>query len=95
MTYSIIVEPEAIQDLKAIKHYISKQDSSSKADKFILELKNSIASLSSRPMRCRQSLYIENDTVRDMIHKGYTIVYQVNEENQTVYVLTVFRQRIF
>jgi len=39
MIYKIIVEPEAFQDLMSIKIYITKQDSFSKANKFISELK--------------------------------------------------------
>lgn len=95
MTYAIVVEPEAIQDLKIIRSYITEKDSKNKADKFILELKTSIVSLSSMPLRCRQSLYHEDKTIRDLIHKGYTIVFKVNEGHSTVHILSLFRQRAF
>ncbi len=93
MNYKIIVEPEAFSDLKAIHSYITAQDSKTKANKFISELKKAIESLSSMPMRCRSSLYIDDETIRDLIHKKYTIVFQVKEN--TVHILTVFRQRSY
>ena len=93
MIYKIIVEPEALSDLKAIHAYITEQDSNSKANKFILELKKAIESLSSMPMRCRSSLYIDDETIRDLIYKKYTIVFQVKEK--TVHILTIFRQRSY
>ncbi|MFZ3052050.1 MAG: type II toxin-antitoxin system RelE/ParE family toxin [Sulfuricurvum sp.] len=91
MTFEVIIEPEAIEDLIAIRNYISKKDSKSKAVKFVLELKASILSLSKMPMRCRRSFYSDNDTIRDLIFKRYTIVYKI--EDNRVYVLTIFRQR--
>lgn len=42
MIYKIIVESEALSDLKAIHTYITAQDTKLKADKFILELKKAI-----------------------------------------------------
>jgi len=39
MTYSVIVEPEAHNDLLNIYTYISLNDSSTKAEKFIFELR--------------------------------------------------------
>ena len=55
MTYRVIVEPEALQDLINIYNFISKNDSKNKATKFIRELEHSIASLSEMPLRCRKS----------------------------------------
>jgi len=93
MNYKIIVESEALSDLKAIHTYITERDTKSKADKFILELKKAIETLSSMPMRCRSSLYIDDETIRDLIHKKYTIVFQIKEN--TIHVLTIFRQRSY
>jgi len=55
MTYKIIIQPEAIDDLYTIKSYITRSDSIKKANKFISELKQSIKSLDTMPMRCRKS----------------------------------------
>lgn len=93
MTYSILVEPEALQDLKNIFHYIAEQDSKNKAADFINELKATISSLSTMPYRCRKSFYTDDENSRDMIYKGYTIVFNVREDK--VYILALFRQKAF
>jgi len=42
MIYTVIVEPEALQDLYNIKKYITEQDTINKANVFISELKANI-----------------------------------------------------
>lgn len=91
MIYIIIVEPEAAQDLINIKAYITKEDSPTKANKFLSELKNSISTLNDMPMRCRKSYYTDDDNTHDLIYKKYTIVFKIIE--QQVHILTIFRQR--
>ncbi len=93
MHYNIIVESEALEDLQNIYSYITKQDSKNKARKFIFELQNKIDSLSQMPHRCRKSYYIEDEDVRDLVYKKYTIVFKIIEQN--VHILTLFRQRSF
>ena len=89
--YNIIVEPETVQDLMDIKLYITKQDSMNKATKFLNELKKQIRTLQHIPQRCRKSLYTKSENSHDIIHKGYTIVYKIIDD--TVHILTIFRQR--
>ncbi len=93
MHYNIIVESEALEDLQNIYSYITKQDSKNKARKFIFELQKKIDSLSQMPRRCRKSYYIDDEDVRDLIYKKYTIVFKIIEQN--VHILTLFRQRTF
>jgi plasmid stabilization system protein ParE len=91
MTYKIIIQPEAIDDLYAIKSYITRSDSVKKANKFISELKQSIKSLGTMPMRCRKSYYTDDENSHDLIYKKYTIVFKIIKD--TVYVVSVFKQR--
>ncbi len=93
MIYRVIVEPEALQNLISIYNFISKNDSQNKATNFIRELEHSIGSLSEMPLRCRKSYYTDDELTRDMIYKGYTIVFNIRESN--VHILTVFRQKSF
>ena len=93
MKYNIIVEPEALQDLYNIKKYITKQDSLNKASTFISELKSKIRTLDEMPSRCKKSHYTKIENTHDLIHKGYTIVYKIN--NNSVHILTIFRQRSY
>jgi len=90
MNYNIIVEHEAIQDLINIKKYIAN-DSITKANSFISELKGKIKSLDTMPHRCRKSLYTKESNTHDLIYKSYTIVYKVIDYN--IHILTVFKQK--
>ena len=91
MTYSVIVEPEAIQDLLNIKKYITIQDTLSKANQFISELKANIKTLDQMPERCRKSYYSDEIGTHDLIYKKYTIVFQVRENK--VHILSLFKQK--
>lgn len=93
MSYTVLVENEANKDLQSIFKYISKNDSSVKAKKFILELSKKIESLNSIPYRCRGSYYSDDTNTRDLIYKGYTIVFKIINKN--VHILTIFRQHSF
>ena len=76
MTYNIIVENEARYDLINIYNFITQNDSSVKAKKFIFELKKSMLSLETMPHRCRDSHYIEDKDTRDLIYKKYPVDYR-------------------
>lgn len=91
--YSIIIEPEAQLDLESIYKYITQKDTATKAKTFLGELKAQIQSLDSMPFRCRKSYYTDDQDTYDLIYKGYTIVFKVIVES--VYILTIFRQRNF
>lgn len=91
MSYEIIIEPEAFEDLLNIKTYIVKQDSDNKANLFLNELKTQINTLNKMPQRYRKSYYTEDNDTHDLIYKGYTIVYKIIALK--VYVLTIFRQK--
>ena len=91
MIYTIIVEPEALQDLLNIKFHITEQDTLSKANQFLSELKNNIKSLNEMPQRCRKSYYTDDENTHDLIYKKYTTVFKIIKSK--VYILTIFRQR--
>jgi len=91
MTYTIIVEPEALKDLFDIKKYITEQDTINKANIFISELKANIKTLSEMPKRCRKSYYSNEPDTYDLIYKKYTTVFQIRENR--VHILSIFRQK--
>jgi len=93
MEYTVVVEPEALSDLKNIYQYILKQDSKTKATTFINELHKIMASLNIMPNRCRKSYYLDKQNTKDLIYKGYSIVFQIRTTN--VHVLAIFRQKSF
>ena len=84
--YKIVIEPEALNDLLSIKNYIASQDTLSRANKFIHELKAQIKTLQEL-----KSFYIDEPNTHDLIYKKYTIVFQIRQD--TIHILTIFRQR--
>ena len=90
---SVIIEPEAREDLGDIYTFISNNDTPIKAQRFLRKLQEAIGSLSYMPKRCRMSIYIKDNKTHDLIVHGYTICYHILDES--VYVVAVFRQREF
>lgn len=46
--------------------------------------------LKTHPMMGRVSKYAEDENVRDLIYNGYTIVYEIKDE-QTIRILEIFK----
>ena len=87
----IIYNQQSIDNLTSIKKFIQKVDSTRSANKFISSIKKQIKTISFMPYKYRKSLYYNNKDVRDMIFKGYTIVYYI-KINQII-IVEIFRQR--
>lgn len=68
----IIFKPEFEHAFNSIWDYIS-QDSLERADAFKIALKRTIEKLPDMPYRCRQSYYYDDENVRDLVFKGYTV----------------------
>jgi len=63
--------------------FITK-DKPGAAHKFKTEIISRIKSIPKMPYADRKSIYFDNDYIRDMIVKGYLIVYKIDTENQTI-----------
>lgn len=63
------------------------------AKAFKRDLFEKCRSLGSMPYRCRKSIYYDAENVRDMIFKGYTIVYVIREEE--IIILSLINQQNF
>lgn len=77
--------------LFAILEYIA-QDKVSAAESFADELDKLIGDLPNFPFKYRKSIYFQNENIRDMIYKGYTIVYRVNTEKKRIEILRIFNK---
>ncbi|HRF56704.1 MAG TPA: type II toxin-antitoxin system RelE/ParE family toxin [Campylobacterales bacterium] len=47
------------------------------ANNFRNKLKREIETLKDMPFRCRKSIYFDDENIRDLIFKGYVIVYKI------------------
>ena len=43
------------------------------------ELIEKIKTISNNPYQYRKSIYFDNDLIRDLIYKGYTVVFRINK----------------
>lgn len=47
--------------------------------------------LPNNPYKFRQSLYSEDENVRDLIFKGYTVPYLIDKNKEAVVILKIFK----
>ena len=86
----IIYSQRFIDELKDILDFIAK-DSLANSLKFEQELKSKINTLNFMPYRFRQSTISSDKNVRDMVFKGYVIIYAV--ETECIKVLGIYKAK--
>lgn len=87
----IIYKKTFEKQLLHIVNYIA-QDKVNASIKFANELEKLIFLIPDNPLKYRLSIYFQNENVRDMTYKGYTIVYKVNFQKNTIEVLRIFNK---
>lgn len=73
--------------------YIAK-DSPSRARKFHKELLSAIKKISKNPYIYRKSIYFDDDSIRDLIFKGYTVVFIVEQNVITIFGFIKYQSTI-
>jgi len=86
----IIRKREYLNELKKILSFIAL-DSTNRARAFKKQLDLRVDNLSYFPYKYRQSLHHQNENVRDLIYKGYTIIYRINQKNESIEVIDIFK----
>lgn len=74
----ILFKESFLKRLENQIEYISL-DSPKRARKFKNDLLNRIKEIPENPYKYRKSIYFENQTIRDLIFKGYTVIFRINE----------------
>ncbi len=77
-------------NLKDILRFIAR-DSKQRAHDFNATLLKKLKHLPVHPYKFRQSFYYDNIQVRDFIFKGYTIPYLIDEPEQVIVLLDIFK----
>ncbi len=75
----IIYKESFVNRLENQLDYIA-QDSPSASKKFRKELINRIKKIPKNPYSYRKSIYFDDTLLRDLIYKGYTVVFRINNE---------------
>ena len=76
--------------------YIAK-DKPGAARKFKVDILKRIKEIPSMPFACRRSIFFDREDIRDLIYKGYIIVYKVDETEGiiTVFGFTKYKNKTF
>ena len=78
-------------NLLAILGHIAK-DKASASRNFQKELDKSIRNIPNFPYKYKKSIYFNDNNIRDLIVKKYTINYEINLEDNTIEILNIFNQ---
>lgn len=81
---------EYLTALKGILSFISK-DSKNRALNFKTNLDNKIDNLVHFPYKFQQSKHHNDENVRDMTFKGYTITYFIESEKDRISILDIYK----
>ena len=78
-----------IKALSDIESFIALY-SLERAEKFKNDIIDKISSLDFMPKRCRKNTLANDESIRDLIFKGYIIVFKI--ENDTIKVLYIYKE---
>ncbi len=67
-------------------------DKPAAAQKFKKDLLAKIKTIPANPLIFRKSIYFDNDSIRDLIFKGYTIVFRINNNQIEVFGFVKFQE---
>ena len=84
----IVYDPRFTKNFLNIWEYIAV-DSKRKANRFKKELREHIEDLVCFPYKFRRSIYFEDEQIRDLIFKGYTIPYKIDKSNDRIVILGI------
>ena len=87
----IIRTEEYQKELLVILKHIAK-DKITASRKFKQNLNIQINQIPNFPYKYRPSFYFDNENVRDMTFKTYTINYEINLNKNTIFILSIFNQ---
>lgn len=79
------------ENFNSILEYIAK-DKLSASKKFRKDLFEIIINLPNNPYKFRKSFYFNDNEIRDMVFKGYTLIYEVDSNSNTIIILNIFKQ---
>lgn len=67
------------------------QDKPHAARKFRKDVIAKIQELKQHPLKCRKSFFADDEKVRDLVYKGYTITYRFDESSEFITVFALYK----
>lgn len=89
----VIKSQDYLDSLKSVLLFISK-DKKSAAINFNSELNKKIQTLKDFPYKFTKSKYFDQENIRDLIHKGYTVPYLIEEKQIIIIGITKYRSTL-
>ena len=86
MDFTIILTPQAIEDLREIVTFIAR-DNPEKAEEFGYLLCEKTETLGAHPLLGRVVPEFRRQEIRELIHRSYRIVYRVDESRKLIHIL--------
>jgi toxin ParE1/3/4 len=86
MDFTIILTPQAIEDLREIVTFIAR-DNPAKAEEFGYLLCEKTLPLATHPLLGRMVPEFRRPEIREIIYKSYRIVYRVDESSKSIHVV--------
>ena len=88
----IVKTDSFLNALEDVLSYIA-QDKKSAAIKFNSDLNKKMKDLKDFPFMYHKSYYFEDEYIRDLTHKGYTIPYKVDTENKIISIIGITKYK--
>ncbi|WP_198305392.1 type II toxin-antitoxin system RelE/ParE family toxin [Arcobacter vandammei] len=84
----IIRDTKYLIKIQSIVEYIAK-DSIFRAFDFLDSLDEQINNLPNMPLKCRKSIYFDDENIRDLIFKGYVIPYKIDIDKKQITIIGI------
>ena len=88
---NIIRTEEYQKELLVILRFIAK-DKITASKKFKQDLNIQIDKIPTFPYKYRPSFYFDDENIRDMTFKTYTINYEIDLNKNTIFIFSIFNQ---
>lgn len=85
---NILYKESFVKEITDIWDFIAL-DSPERATRFVSEIERKIQNIPSLPYIYRKSIYFDNENIRDMVYKGYIVVYKIDVPNQSIIILGI------
>lgn len=87
----IIRTEEYQKELLVILKYIAK-DKITASKKFKQDLNIQINQIPVFPYKHKSSIYFDDENIRDMVFRKYTLNYEINLNQNTIFIFSIFNQ---
>lgn len=84
----ILYKESFIKELTTIWDFIAL-DSPQRANEFTQSLRKKIETILESPYMYRKSIYFDDEMLRDLVYKGYVVVYKIDFDNNNIVILGI------